>query len=342
MPTACTSYFSNGLMLAGPFFVGGACCAIVLGILLWTGWAWRLATDVPTHRSLHARPTPRVGGWGITPASVFGIVCFAKSLLCLAVVAMALAVVCQVDDRRGLSARTRFFVQTVAAVSVCIAYSLSLPFWMVCGAVLALVWMTNLYNFMDGADGLAGGMALIGFSAYAVAAWPLVPPLAFASLAIAGAAAGFLLFNWPPAKLFMGDAGSIPLGFLAGAIGLIGWTEHAWPIWLPMVIFLPFIADATVTLVRRLLRGAKFWEAHKEHYYQRMIQMNKSHARTTRVWYLLMLIGVVLALIMKTQTSEGALERAVLIGAAWGLFLLGLGLWVDRKWAQFSQKEGHV
>jgi UDP-N-acetylmuramyl pentapeptide phosphotransferase/UDP-N-acetylglucosamine-1-phosphate transferase len=94
---------------------------------------------------------------------------------------------------------------------------------------------------------------------------------------VAAAAAGFLCFNFHPARIFMGDVGSVPLGFTAGALGLVGWRSGAWPLWFPLLVFAPFILDATVTLLRRALRGEKVWQAHRSHYYQRMVQMGLGH-----------------------------------------------------------------
>src|SRR5262249_56892173 len=124
-------------------------------------------------------------------------------------------------------------------------------------------------NLRDGSDGLAGGMALIGFGAYAVAANDAGHgALAGVSIAVAAASAAFLFFNFAPARIFMGDVGSVPLGFLAGTLGILGWREGAWPLWFPMLVFAPFACDATLTLIRRLLRRERVWEAHREHYYQ--------------------------------------------------------------------------
>src|SRR5207344_2645488 len=112
---------------------------------------------------------------------------------------------------------------------------------------------------------------------------------------ISAAAAGFLIFNFPPAKIFMGDVGSIPLGFLAGAIGVTGWQQGLWPLWFPLVVFAPFIVDATVTLARRVLRGEAVWQAHRSHYYQRIILTGWSHRRTALAEYALMAGGGCLA-----------------------------------------------
>jgi UDP-N-acetylmuramyl pentapeptide phosphotransferase/UDP-N-acetylglucosamine-1-phosphate transferase len=193
------------------------------------------------------------------------------------------------------------------------------------------VWLINLYNFMDGADGLAGGMALFGFGAYAIAATLSshpAPALALAAVAVAGAAAGFLFFNLHPARIFLGDAGSIPLGFLAGALGYWGWRSGAWPLWFPAMCFSPFIGDASVTLLKRLLRGEKFWEAHREHYYQRMVQSGLGHAATARMWYLLMLVGIMLAIL---ALGFAPLYQWLLV-VAWAVVLVFAGARVDWHW----------
>ena len=160
------------------------------------------------------------------------------------------------------------------------------------GHVLAafyLVWLLNLYNFMDGSDGLAGGMAVFGFGAFAwAAAMGGEAGLAVLCAGVAAAAAGFLCFNFHPARIFMGDVGSVPLGFLGGALGLVGWRAGAWPLWFPLLVFAPFIFDATVTLLRRALRGEKVWQAHRSHYYQRMVQMGLGHRGTALRAYGLM------------------------------------------------------
>jgi UDP-N-acetylmuramyl pentapeptide phosphotransferase/UDP-N-acetylglucosamine-1-phosphate transferase len=149
--------------------------------------------------------------------------------------------------------------------------------------------MTNLYNFMDGSDGLAGGMALSGFTMYGIAAlMNNNDAFAMVNFTIGAAALGFLLNNFHPAKIFMGDAGSIPLGFLAAGIGLWGWQQADWPAWFPLLVFSPFIVDASVTLVKRGMRGAKVTEAHREHYYQRLIQMGWGHRNVALIEYCLM------------------------------------------------------
>ncbi len=190
--------------------------------------------------------------------------------------------------------------------------------------------MTNLYNFMDGSDGLAGGMALFGFGFYAAAAWLAGDPALLAiSATVSAAAAGFLWFNFPPARIFMGDVGSVPIGFMAGAVGLAGWANGAWAPWFPVLVFSPFIVDATVTLLRRALRGERVWRAHREHYYQRMVQLGLGHRNTALLWYALMVaVGVAgLSALGKAMAFKAAML------AGWIVAYVGLMAWVDRRWA---------
>lgn len=307
----------------------------ILRLLLVTGLAWHLATDIPNDRSLHTLPTPRVGGWGIVPVCVIALLVLAPQLWLIAAAAAGLAAMSQVDDRRGLPARVRFSAHLAAVVALIAVYPADAPVWLLAGVGFVMVWLTNLYNFMDGADGLAGGMALFGFAAYAIAALGGATPspdLAVAGAAVAGAALGFLLLNFHPAKLFLGDAGSIPLGFLAGALGYWGWRTGVWPIWFPALVFAPFIADASVTLLRRLLRGEKFWEAHREHYYQRMVRAGLGHRRTALYWYLIMLAGIIVALWAKGRPE---LQQWLSFFAWYGV-LACIGLAIDRRWHRFQ------
>ncbi|KUY98720.1 glycosyl transferase [Burkholderia territorii] len=307
----------------------------ILRLLLVTGLAWHLATDIPNDRSLHTLPTPRVGGWGIVPVCVIALLVLAPQLWLIAAAAAGLAAMSQVDDRRGLPARVRFSAHLAAVVALIAVYPADAPVWLLAGVGFIMVWLTNLYNFMDGADGLAGGMALFGFGAYAIAALGGATPspdLAVAGAAVAGAALGFLLLNFHPAKLFLGDAGSIPLGFLAGALGYWGWRAGVWPIWFPALVFAPFIADASVTLLRRLLRGEKFWEAHREHYYQRMVRAGLGHRRTALYWYLIMLAGIIVALWAKGRPEP----QQWLSFFAWYGVLACIGLATDRRWRRFQ------
>lgn len=326
---------SNPLLLLIAALVAAGLCLSILLILLRTGWAWNIAVDVPNHRSLHERPVPRVGGWGVIPPVLLVVAFYAPSLRMIALGAAVLAVVSQIDDRRGLSARVRFAVHLVVVGAAVAISATSVAWWFAVVIGIALVWLVNLYNFMDGSNGLAGGMAVFGFATYAIAAAPVQPELSLAAVAVAGAACGFLLLNFQPARVFLGDAGSIPLGFLAGALGFWGWQHDAWPLWFPALVFAPFIADSTVTLLRRLARGEKFWQAHREHYYQRLVQLGSTHVHVALRYYLLMLVGSVIALGGLHLPLLG--QWAAVLG--WYAVLAVLGWSIDRRWSVHASEQ---
>jgi UDP-N-acetylmuramyl pentapeptide phosphotransferase/UDP-N-acetylglucosamine-1-phosphate transferase len=313
--------------------LGGLAIAVfavtVAGLWLLLGRFRTFALDRPNERSLHERPVPRSGGIALL-AGVLVSLAFGAGELWLPIgLALALAVLSLLDDLRGLPTAARLAAHLTAAGAL--AWYLLSPMHPLELAVLAVAvaWMTNLYNFMDGSDGLAGGMALIGFGAYAVAAGSGGHGALLAlTLALAAAALGFLLFNFPPAKIFLGDVGSVPLGFLAGALGLQGWRDDLWPLWFPAVVFAPFIADASATLVRRALRGEKVWQAHREHYYQRLVRLGFGHRGTAYVAYALMLICAALALYGRQQRPS--LQWAM-VAASLVVLAVAAG-WIELRW----------
>ncbi len=312
-------------------------CIAVLACLLKTRLAWRLAVDTPNWRSLHTRPVPRVGGWGVVPAVVGATVVVGGGVrIDYALAGMvALAVLSFIDDRRGLPASVRFAVHFIVAGLFVWALETGDGLWAMIALGVAIVWMTNLYNFMDGLDGLAGGMALFGFAAYAWAAAGHASELTVLAAALAGAALGFLLFNFHPAKIFLGDVGSIPLGFMAGALGLYGWRHEVWPLWYPAIVFSPFIADASLTLAKRAVRKEKVWEAHREHYYQRLVRMGMGHRPIALVWYGLMAAAALLGIGM-LQLSAFA-QYAILV--LWYLGLFFACFRFDMAWKRFERRE---
>ena len=259
--------------------------AVALKLLLDSGLAARIAIDLPNERSLHAAPIPRIGGIVLVGVALAAAALVAPVLHPLLLIAAALALISAWDDRHGLPVLLRFAVHVAAAVGAIILLQIDAPVWILVVVASLLTWAMNLYNFMDGADGLAGGMALFGFGALGVAAMDAAPDIAVACFCVAAAAGGFLWHNFHPARVFLGDAGSIPLGFLAGSLGLSGWSSGLWPAWFPLLVFSPFIVDASLTLAARLLRGQKPWQAHREHAYQRMVSGGLGHRRTALLWY---------------------------------------------------------
>jgi UDP-N-acetylmuramyl pentapeptide phosphotransferase/UDP-N-acetylglucosamine-1-phosphate transferase len=296
-----------------------------------------VALDRPNYRSLHERPVPRTGGIAILLGVATSLAFGAAPLWLPMALAAALAVLSFLDDVRGMPA----WVRLLGHVSACavLAWFFLSPMNLLELALVAcgVAWMTNLYNFMDGSDGLAGGMSVIGFAAYAAAAWLAgESALAVLSLALVGGSAAFLLHNFHPARVFLGDVGSVPLGFLAGALGVVGWRNDAWPLWFPLLVFGPFVGDATLTLARRLLRGERVWRAHREHYYQRMVRMGLGHRGTAAVGYAAMAACAGAALFGRDKDPA---TQAALFGAASAL-LAAMAIWVDVRWGRFRKQAG--
>lgn len=312
----------------------------------------------PNERTLHSKPTPQTGGVAIIAGVVIGLLVAASVLAILhpekailpkgvasgsvwIIVSMLLIfVVSFIDDYIGVHAGLRFAVQAGSAVIIVSGVGLTLSSIPIPGgptihlglaaipvSVLLLMWMANLYNFMDGMDGFAGGMTCWGFGFLAYCGWQThFPVLLIIASLVALSALGFLLHNFPPARIFMGDAGSITLGFLGGTLLLLGVRDHAFDVWVPVMIFSPFIVDATVTLVRRALRFEKIWMAHRQHYYQRLVLNGWSHRRTVLVEYGLMLICGGMAVMYHHSSDQGRL----VILASWASIFVVLALLVHR------------
>lgn len=251
--------------------------------------------DLPNARSSHVRPTPRGGGVAVVVAFELSLLALwllggvpLPLFLALLVGGLMIAAVGLIDDRRGVAARWRFLVHLLAAVWALAWLGFpALPVggstvdlgWLglVLGALM-IVWLVNLYNFMDGIDAIAGIEALtvaVGAALLAAdsGAGGVLGLLALAVL-------GFLVWNWPPAKIFMGDVGSAFLGFVFAALALFAGGLSLWG-WL--ILLGVFIVDATWTLLRRVLRGERWYEAHRSHAYQRAARRCGSHLRVSVV-----------------------------------------------------------
>lgn len=291
--------------------------------------------DVPNARSLHTRPTPRIGGLGVMAGILAAWAMLWSSLgWWLVLPLIALLIVSLLDDIHNLPVRGRLLVQLIAGVVLVAGSGVyeSEGIMLALATVFFCVWMTNLYNFMDGSNGLAGGMTLFGFAFYGVAAWMAQDEtFALLSFSVSAAALGFLYFNFPQAKVFMGDAGSIPLGFLAASMGVWGWVRGLWPVWFPLLVFSPFIIDATATLIKRAIRGAKITEAHREHYYQRAIQMGLGHRNLALLEYVLMLcVGSSGLMWLQHPFPPGLI-------AVWAAIYTACMMMIDVRWARFIQ-----
>ncbi len=296
-------------------------------------------------------PTPQTGGLAVIAGVVISLVLAASVLAILQplkpilpkglasgsvwiVISMLLIfVVSFIDDCIGLPARLRLGVQALSAFIIIGGVGLTLSSIPIPGgpniplgiaaipvSVLVLLWMANLYNFMDGMDGFAGGMTFFGFGFLAYFGWEAhFPVMLIIATFVAMGALGFLTHNFPPARIFMGDAGSITIGFLAGTLMILGVRDGIFQLWVPVMIFSPFIVDATVTLIRRVLRRENIWQPHREHYYQRLVLSGWSHRRTVLAEYGVMVLCGGLAVLYHHSKDEVRL----IIFAVWvGMFLL--------------------
>lgn len=321
-----------------PLVIGGVLVSFVAALAIIPALEWwaraRNLLDFPNERSSHTNPTPRVGGVGIVAGVAFGqIVAWLSGypvlahMGALAAGALALTAISVVDDVRSLPALVRLIAQSVIAGVIAwqAASTLALPLDGVLPALaplLIVVWIVgfvNAYNFMDGIDGIAGGQAIVGAAGWAVVgAVAGVPALTAAALTLAAACAAFLRFNWPPARVFMGDGGSAFLGFAFAVLplsavlpgsSLLAAACFAWP----------FLFDTTFTFFRRLSRGENVVQAHRSHLYQRLTSTGLSHAAVTRLYAALAAVGLPAGVCVADGRwfPAGVLGVGVPIAAVW-------------------------
>jgi Fuc2NAc and GlcNAc transferase len=305
--------------------------------------------DVPNERSSHSLPMPRMGGVPMIAAAALafggwvflaaGEASFLKGLPYTFLFALAMFLLGFYDDLRSLSPLFRFLVQFVSALLLLVFLAPLLPdvflwewvlpkwAWVVPGAFW-VVWMLNLYNFMDGIDGLAGGEAAVAssffflvFAYYGQSGW------AVANLVVAAASMGFLVHNWPPAKIFMGDAGSAFLGAFYGMQSVVAALSTPVPFPVLVLPFANFILDTTFTLFRRLIRREKWYEAHRSHFYQRMTDLGMTHRKVTSIE---LLVGVASCAAAAACIPAGPAVRIALVVSVTAVIACG-GLWV---WGQ--------
>lgn len=318
------------------------CSAIVTGLVKRFAIKRNLL-DIPNERSSHKKATPRGGGVAIVLSSIVGILVLVKEgTLGFNVAAgligggLAVAIVGFLDDRQGLSPIVRLAVHISAAVWA--------VYWVGGGpqpgstdalvewgwsekliAVFAIVWAVNFVNFMDGIDGIAASEAVFFGLAFCGLAFvmPLPIGLALASLVIASACAGFLCWNWPPARIFMGDVGSGYIGFVVAVLGLAAVREHAHALFVWLLLIGAFLVDATVTLIVRLVRGKRLYEAHRSHAYQRLSRRYSSHRAVT-----LGLIAVNLFWLLPLSVLASAKPAAAAWAALLGLLTVAAGVYI--------------
>ena len=278
-----------------------------LAVFVATWWltgrvrAWlaqRAILDRPVARSAHRVPVPRGGGLALVPAVLTAWLVLAAlgraspASAGIALLAAGLAMLCWLDDLRSLPAWLRLTAHLVAAAAGlallpgagAVFQGLLPPLLDRVATALLWVWFVNLFNFMDGIDGITGvetAAAGIGVALVVLSASDDPSGSAVLAVTLAAGALAFLRWNWHPARLFLGDVGSVPLGFLLGWL-LLGLAGQG--LWAPALILpLYYLADATITLGRRVLRRERVWEAHRQHFYQRALGVDGNHAAVARL-----------------------------------------------------------
>ena len=303
--------------------------------------------DRPNARSSHTVPTPRGGGLAIVVAIlvVLGLLLVLlpdqrKTTIGILGGGLLIAIIGLADDRFDLSAKVRLCAQFLSAIWL-LAWlggtgPVGLMGWdlrlvALPSAVLFVIWSTNVYNFMDGLDGFAGVQAVVAATAAALLASQAGDTLlAFTMLATSGAAAGFLVWNWPPAKIFMGDCGSGFLGFLFAATALAAHRHGTFSIGSSMMLLSIFFVDATLTLLRRIAQGEKWYEAHRSHAYQLATQLGANHKQVTLCALGLFATAACLAIMLEWQTRWSTLLAITYATAVVGIWLAINWLFVGR------------
>jgi Fuc2NAc and GlcNAc transferase len=270
--------------------------------------------DIPNQRSNHQVPTPRGGGIAIvisflTVVSVMALTGLMGHSLSYALLGggIAIAAVGYADDVYRVSTRVRFAIHLLVALWAvyCLhgfpivdlgTWKFTLNLWGDLLAVIGVIWVINLYNFMDGIDGLAGSEGLfIALGGSLALSLVNGPNCALLLLFFASSLAGFTFFNWPPAKIFMGDVGSGFIGYVFAVIAIHTANLHAVTIVFWLMMMAVFVCDATFTVIYRMLKGERWYAAHRDHAYQNLIAYGASHQRVTLA-ITIFNIGVILPL----------------------------------------------
>lgn len=278
--------------------------ASVLASIVLTG-AYRLIAlrasflDLPVSRSAHSTPVP-VGGGVVVFLLFLGAVLFLFAIDKLSVgqfmalsASSVIALVGFVDDIKELKIQWRLFLQLFTAIWAVwwlggipqvgfYAWILSSQWLLNCLGVIAIVWLVNLYNFMDGIDGLAASeLAFVNVMSLLFVINNSDSAFSLLSLVSLGAALGFLVWNWSPAKIFMGDVGSGFIGFMLAVIAIISIQQEVMTVWTWLILLAVFVVDATLTLLRRFMAGQQWYQGHSSHAYQKAAKRFNSHSKVT-------------------------------------------------------------
>lgn len=302
--------------------------------------------DFPNERSSHAIATPRGAGIVVVSVIVVGWIMQNAlsnspipfdSILVVSFLAVALAILSWIDDLRGLPPVLRLLAHTAAAAATYhfapfpgpvfqgifgygLDMGLTIFFW---------VWFINLFNFMDGIDGISA-VEMVSVNLGIIALGFFAPELKFLSpysAVLIGAALGFLVWNWPPARIFLGDVGSAPIGYLLGWQILVLSSSGAFAAALILPAY--YLADSSITLLRRYVAGRNVWKPHREHFYQRAVSAGASHKKVSLAVFF---VGVLLSAIATLTTVGYTIEAIGLAALVVGLTLT----WFAGTWPKTS------
>ena len=270
------------------------------------------ALDRPNIRSMHIDPIPRGGGIVIVGLFVLGVLMLIfntpgihRCLLTLGFGTLVIGSLGWLDDHKSLSISHKLIVQLVLGVVCVILIQPETRIYLYTGTtvylnnfvlvpviVLWLTWIMNVFNFMDGIDGLVSSQSII--NAFVLTIWFFIEgdtSTALMCLILSGVTSGFIFFNWSPAKIFLGDSGSLSLGLIFGVLAIYGITKHQMPVIGFIVLYGIFLSDTSITLLRRILKRERWWEPHTQHYYQRIVRTGISHSKVS-IFALITSIGL--------------------------------------------------
>ena len=295
--------------------------------------------DLPNERSMHQGSIPRGGGLVIVGLLITTFIALAwltnryQLFIALALTVSAWSLLSWLDDCNNLSPKFRLAIQSLLAIFMIIAFghittvqisesiSIIIPGLGLAATFFGIIWFANLYNFMDGMDGLAASQTIIAASTMTVWFWQYGDQgLAISCLVLASSTYGFLLLNWHPAKIFLGDVGSVTIGAFFTILMIWAVTRYDFPILSFVILFAVFVADATITVLQRLIKREKVWLPHQQHYYQRLAKLGFAHNKIVIAQIVLMLICSIIASITIAERDR------IIIGGliAMGVILIAL------------------
>ncbi|MGI9324168.1 MAG: MraY family glycosyltransferase [Pseudomonadales bacterium] len=272
----------------------------------------------PNERSSHVESTPHIGGIAIcVPVFIYlsSVVGQFQAVWALLLASVLLALIGLIDDLRDLGRGVRLICQVVACLLAMGVLFADAQWWAWPLLLLAFLWHINLFNFMDGIDGIAGSQALFFAVAALMLAPDMVPWVGYLLCVLAGSLVGFLVYNWPPARMFMGDVGSTVLGLLLAVVGALLWQSGQLSGFATLILLSPFWFDASYTLCVRILTGQPFTRPHRSHLYQRLADQ-LGHLRTTGAFWLFALVWLLPLAYFAQQQRDGLAGVALLIAIA--------------------------